>query len=73
MKNRNYNKVTQSIKKAYIDIIVGGRFYKQIPYSYCPVFPVYAEDLEEAAIKAYPHLNGKEFIAYLSEQRIVRR
>jgi hypothetical protein len=66
-------KVTKSVKKAYIDIIVGGRFYKQIPYSYCSVFPVYAEDLKEAAVKAYPHLNGKEFMACLSEQRIGRR
>lgn len=66
-------KVTKSVKKAYIDIIVGGRFYKQIPYSYCPVFPVYPEDLAEAAVKAYPNLAKKEFMAVLSEQRIARR
>lgn len=34
MKERMKNKVT------YVDVMLNGRFYRQLKYSYCPLFPI---------------------------------
>ena len=47
-------------KTIYIDIMVDGRFYKQMPYQYNPLWEIDAMDVEKEVLKRYSPLNGKK-------------
>lgn len=57
----------------YIDIMVGGRFYKQMPYQYNPLWKIDTRDVEKEVLKKYSHLNGKKYELGFSNQRIGRK
>lgn len=66
MKHKNGYKVT------YIDIMVDGRFYKQMPYQYNPLWEIDTSDVEKEVLKRYSHLKGKKYELGFSNQRIGR-
>ena len=57
-------------KTIYIDIMVDGRFYKQMPYQYNPLWKIDARDVEKEVLKRYSNLNGKKYELGFSNQRI---
>ncbi len=57
----------------YIDIMVDGRFYKQIPYHFNPLWEIDLKDVQKEVLNAYPHLANKHFTMGFSNQRIARR
>lgn len=66
MKPKNGYKVT------YIDIMVDGRFYKQMPYQYNPLWEIDTSDVEKEVLKTYPHLSNKKYKLEFSNQRILK-
>ena len=54
----------------YLDIMIGGRFVRQIPYEYCPLFPIDSDEVKEYVEKKCPSLCGKSFNINFSNQRI---
>lgn len=56
----------------YIDIMVDGRFYKQIPYVYNPLWKLDEEDARKKVLDAYPTLALKNYELRFSQQRIAR-
>lgn len=46
-------------KTIYIDIMVDGRFYKQMPYQYNPLWEIDTSDVEKEVLKKYSHLSGR--------------
>ena len=37
----------------YLDIMMGGRFVRQIPYEYCPLFPIDSDEVKEYVLSGY--------------------
>ena len=64
---------TTGMKKIYIDIMVDGYFWNQIPYMYLPILPIDENDAKAQVLKAYPSLANKNYTIEFSEQRIGRR
>ena len=54
----------------YLDIMMGGRFVRQIPYEYCPLFPIDSYEVKEYVETKCPSLCGKSFNINFSNQRI---
>ena len=54
----------------YLDIMMGGRFVRQIPYEYCPLFPIDSDEVKEYVETKCPSLCGKSFNINFSNQRI---
>ena len=44
----------KNVDKIYLDIMVGGRFYRQIPYEYSPLFKIDFEDLIKYVLEKCP-------------------
>lgn len=58
-------------RAVYLDVMVDGRFYRQLPYSYCPLWPATERELTEYARKKIPSLEHKRnVIAQLSNNRV---
>lgn len=54
----------------YLDIMLGGRFYCQLRYEYCPLFPVEERDVEDYVLSKRPSLKGKNFIINFSSNKV---
>ncbi len=54
----------------YIDVMVGGRFYCQIPYTYCPLWPIDSKEVSDFIIQKRPSLAGKELSLEFSNNRV---
>jgi len=54
----------------YLDIMMGGRFVRQLPYEYCPLFEIDQDEVKEYVEKNCPSLCGKRFNINFSNQRI---
>ena len=54
----------------YLDIMMGGRFVRQIPYEYCPLFPIDSDEVKDYVEKKCPSLCGKRFNINFYNQRI---
>ena len=54
----------------YLDIMMGGRFVRQIPYEYCPLFEIDSDEVKDYVEKKCPSLCGKNFNINFSNQRI---
>ena len=64
---------TTGLKKIYIDIMVDGYFWNQIPYMYLPILPIDKKDANAQVLKAFPSLTNKNYTLEFSEQRIIKR
>lgn len=54
----------------YVDVMLNGRFYRQLKYSYCPLFPIRPEDLTELIETHCPTLRGKNYTFDFSDRRL---
>ena len=54
----------------YLDIMMGGKFVRQIPYEYCPLFEIDSDEVKDYVEKKCPSLCGKSFNINFSNQRI---
>ena len=54
----------------YLDIMMGGKFVRQIPYEYCPLFEIDQDEVKDYVEKKCPSLCGKRFNINFSNQRI---
>lgn len=57
-------------KSVYLDIMLKGRFIKQLRYEYCPIFDVKAKDLKKFVESKMPSLKGKGYNINFSNQRV---
>lgn len=60
------------MKEVWIDVMLRGRFVVQIPYKYCPLFPVDLREIDEKIIRVCPTLKGKPYTIEFSERGRVR-
>lgn len=58
-------------KTIYLDIMVGNRFYCQIPMKYCPLFPIEEKQVTEYVLEKRPLLKNKKFIVNFSNERVI--
>ena len=58
------------MKTVYLDIMLGGRFYCQLRYEYCPLFPVDGRELEDYILNKRPSLRGKDFTINFSTNKV---
>lgn len=63
-------KPPKGYKVIYIDIMVDGRFYRQMPYQYNPLWKIDIADVKSNVLNAYPNLRNKDFVLGFSNQRI---
>ena len=64
---------TNGMKKIYIDIMVDGYFWNQIPYMYLPIMPIDDRDVNKQVLKAFPSLANKNYTLEFSKQRVMKR
>ncbi len=58
-------------RTVYLDVMVDGRFYRQLPYSCCPLWPVSEREATEYARKKIPSLEHKRNVRVeLSNNRV---
>ena len=58
------------MKTVYLDIMLGGRFFCQLRYEYCPLFPVEERAIKEYVLSKRPSLKGKDFIINFSLNKV---
>lgn len=63
-------KVTQDTATVYLDIMLNGKFVKQLPYRYCPLFVIDSEDVKEYVEERMPSMKGRNYIINFSNQRV---
>ena len=49
------------LKIIHLDIMVKDKFVTQIPYPYCPLFPIDLEELKSFVFEKRPSLKNKDF------------
>ena len=57
-------------KTVYLDIMKDGAFYQQIPYSYCPLWPVDVLKIQKYVLDKMPSLCGHKFTIALTNNRV---
>ena len=58
------------MKKCYLDIMVAGRFYCQLPFLYAPIFSVTEDEIREYVVEKRPSLKNKEFNVIPTNNRL---
>lgn len=55
----------------YLDIMQGDRFLCQLPYEYCPLFPLNAREVADYVLTRRPSLKGRPNITIaFSDNRV---
>ena len=54
----------------YIDIMLGNRFYTQLEYEYCPLWPIEEKEVETFIESRCPSLKGREYNISFSNQKV---
>lgn len=57
-------------EKFYLDVMLNNKFYCQVEYYHCPLFPIEYSDLEKRVLQKYPTLRNKKFIIEISKNRV---
>lgn len=60
-------------KTIYVDVMVDDRFYCQVPYEYCPLWPIDVQAVGDYVRERKPGLRKKKFKMAFSNQRIGKR
>lgn len=50
------------MKTLTFDVMLGDRYVCTLKYRYCPLFPIYTDELHEFVVSKRPTLRNKEFI-----------
>ena len=58
------------LKSLYLDIMIKDRFITQIPYPYCPLFPIDSEELRSFIEDKRPSLKNKDFRIEFSNNKV---
>lgn len=58
------------LKKIYLDIMIKGKFVCQLPFSFCPLFPIEMEEVREYVLEKRPTLKNKEFNVLFSNDKV---
>ncbi len=56
-------------KTIYLDIMRGGRFFKQLAYKFCPLFPIDIWELQRFVEERLPSLVGTDYKINFSNQK----
>ena len=56
------------MKTVFLDIMVIGRFYRQLRYTFCPLCPIQLNEVYDFIIEHLPWLKGKKWNFDFSEQ-----
>lgn len=62
--------MTRGDKIVYLDIMLDGRFYKQLTYKYCPLFPINSSEVSKFVISKCPSLINKKFTISFSNNKV---
>ena len=54
----------------YLDIMRSGRFVCQLPFEYCPLFPVSIDELTDYVFSKRPSLKGQTITIAFSGNRV---
>lgn len=57
-------------KTIYVDVMKNGRFYTQLAYTYCPLWPVDLVKVSEWVMEQLPSLSGNRVDLSLSTNRV---
>ena len=57
-------------KTVYVDVMKDGIFYKQVPYSYCPLFQINKSKIEKYIRGIMPSLRGHKIGVELTNNRV---
>ena len=60
------------MNKIYLDIMVKGRFYRQIPYEFSPLFKIDYEDMLNFVLRKCPSLKGKNDWSIMKGRKVFR-
>lgn len=60
------------MKILYLDIMVKGRFYRQIPYEYSPLFKIDHEDVLNYVLRKCPSLKDKKDWSIIEGKKVFR-
>jgi len=60
----------EAIKRVYIDVMVGGRFYRQLPYNVIGGGNITIPTLQKYVCEKLPTLRNKPFRMSLSDCRV---
>ena len=58
------------LKIIHLDIMVKDKFVTQIPYPYCPLFPIDLEELKSFVLEKRPSLKNKDFKIEFSNNKV---
>lgn len=58
--------------KIYLDIMVKGRFYKQIPYEHSPLFKIDHDDIIKYVLEQCPSLVSKKDWSIMRGRKVFR-
>ena len=56
--------------RVYLDIMINGKFYKQLTYNYSELFIIDADDVKAFVLKKLPTLKNKEFTIKFTKNKI---
>ena len=59
-------------KWIYLDIMIGDKFYQQLPMQYCPLFPIEEEDVVKFVLDRLPSLKNKRFTINFSNTKVIK-
>ena len=54
----------------YLDIMIQGKFYKQLAYNYSELFIIDADEVKAFVLKKLPTLKNKEFTIKFTNNKI---
>ncbi len=56
------------MKTIFLDIMIKGRFYRQLKYTFCPLWPIQLNEVYDFIMEKLPSLSGKKWNFEFSEQ-----
>lgn len=59
-----------ALRTVYLDVMEKGKFICQLPYNYCPLFPVSIRKVEEYVKRTRPSLQGRNITIVFSNNRV---
>lgn len=57
-------------KIVYLDIMLNGRFYGQLTYKYCSLFPIEDKEIHDFVVSHLPSLKNKKFKIAFSNNKV---
>jgi hypothetical protein len=61
------------MKTIYLDIMVRGRFYRQVSYEYSPLFKIDFEDIIKHVMEKCPSLRDKKDVTIIEGKRVFNK